>query len=131
LDLQSRVAEEATRCGTALQRIADFQQKAVAGILVPDAPPIWTIKLWSDAVAGCPSIAGKVASTYWTAVAEYFREPRQAAPPCRALHCLSLVFSVARRKIVVWEKSRRGCIVGDLGLRATLRSGVGRTLCFW
>ena len=34
LDLQSRVAEEATRCGTALQRIADFQQKAVAGILV-------------------------------------------------------------------------------------------------
>ena len=54
LNLQSRVAEEATRCGTALQRIADFQQKAVAGILVRDAPPIWTINLWSDAVAALP-----------------------------------------------------------------------------
>ena len=54
LNLQSRVAEEATRCGTALQRIADFQQKAVAGILSLDAPPIWTINLWSDAVAALP-----------------------------------------------------------------------------
>ena len=106
LDLQSRVAEEATRCGTALQRIADFQQKAVAGILVPDAPPIWTIKLWSDAVAGLPEHAGKVASTYWTAVAEYFREPRQGGALHPALFIvLAVVFSVARRKIVVWEKS--------------------------
>jgi chromosome segregation ATPase len=33
LNLQSRVAEEVTKCGTALQRIAEFQHKAVAGIL--------------------------------------------------------------------------------------------------
>ena len=106
LNLQSRVAEEATRCGTALQRIAEFQQKGVAGILVPDTPPIWTIDLWSDAVAALPEHARKVAGEYWRDVAEYFREPRQGG----ALHpaffiVLAVVFSAARRKIAVWEKS--------------------------
>ena len=106
LNLQSRVAEEATRCGTALQRIADFQQKAVAGILARDAPPLWTINLWSDAVAALPEHAGKIASAHWTDVAKYIRDPRQGG----ALHpaifiALALVFSAARRKIAVWEKS--------------------------
>lgn len=106
LNLQSRVAEEVTRCGTALQRIADFQQKAVAGILVRDAPPIWTINLWSDALAALPEHAGKIASAYWTDVAEYIREPRQGGALHPALFIvLALVFSVARRKIAVWEKS--------------------------
>jgi len=106
LNLQSRVAEEATRCGTALQRIADFQQKAVAGILVRDAPPIWAIKLWSDAVAALPEHASKMAGAYWTAVAEYLREPRQGGALHPAIFIfLALVFSAARRKIAVWEKS--------------------------
>ena len=106
LDLQSRVGEEVTRCGTALQRIADFQQKAVAGILAQDAPPIWTINLWSDAVAALPEHAGKIASTYWTDVAKYFRNPRQGGVLHPALFIVfALVFSAARRKIAVWEKS--------------------------
>jgi potassium-dependent mechanosensitive channel len=106
LNLQSRVAEEVTRCGTALQRIADFQQKAVSGILVRDAPPIWTINLWSDAVAALPEHAGKIASAYWTDVAKYLREPRQGGALHPALFiALALVFSAARRKITVWEKS--------------------------
>ena len=106
LNLQSRVAEEATRCGTALQRIADFQKQAVAGILVRDAPPIWTINLWSDAVAALPDHARKIAGEYWKDVAEYFREPRQGGALHPAIFIfLALVFSVARRKVAVWEKS--------------------------
>ena len=74
----------------------------------------------------CPSMLRKIASEYWTDVAEYFREPRQGG----ALHpaffiVLAVVFSAARRKIAVWEKSGSRYIVGDLGLRATLRSSVG------
>jgi small-conductance mechanosensitive channel len=106
LNLQSRVAEEATRCGTALQRIADFQQKAVAGILSRDAPPIWTIDLWSDAVAALPEHAGKIAGAYWTDVDKYLRDPRQGGALHPAIFIfLALVFSAARRKIAVWEKS--------------------------
>ena len=106
LDLQSRVAEEATRCGTALQRIADFQQKAVAGILVPDAPPIWTIHLWSDAVATLPEHVRKIAIAHWSDVVKYFGNPHQGG----ALHpaffiVFALVFAAARRMISVWEKT--------------------------
>ena len=129
LNLQSRVAEEATRCGTALQRIADFQQKAVAGILVRDAPPIWTIKLWSDAVAALPEHAGKIAGAYWTAVAEYFREPRHGG----ALHpaifiVLALVFSAARRKIAVWEKSGSDASSAILVFERPYAAALGTTL---
>ncbi len=126
LNLQSRVAEEATRCGTALQRIEDFQQKAVAGIFVPDAPPIWTISLWSDAVAALPDHVGKIARAYWADVAKYIRDPRQggALHPALFFVLAAGVFCGAAQDRYV-GKVRRGCIVGDPGLRATLRSGVG------
>jgi X-X-X-Leu-X-X-Gly heptad repeat protein len=55
LDLQSRVGQQVTKCGTALAQISQFQQKAVAGIFVPDAPPIWRVELWAD--HGCPTCA--------------------------------------------------------------------------
>jgi X-X-X-Leu-X-X-Gly heptad repeat protein len=38
LDLQSRIAQELSKCGTALTQIGQYQQKAVAGIFVPDGP---------------------------------------------------------------------------------------------
>ena len=129
LNLQSRVAEEATRCGTALQRIADFQQKAVAGILVRDAPPIWTIDLWSDAVAALPEHAGKIAGAYWTDVAEYLREPRQGGALHPAIFIfLALVFSAARRKIAVWEKSGSDASSAILVFERPYAAALGTTL---
>jgi potassium efflux system protein len=129
LNLQSRVAEEATRCGTALQRIADFQQKAVADILAQDAPPIWTIKLWSDAVAALPEHAGKIASAYWTAVAKYLREPRHGGALHPAIFIfLALVFSVARRKIAVWEKSGSDASSAILVFERPYAAALGTTL---
>ena len=131
LNLQSRVAEEATRCGTALQRIADFQQKAVAGILARDAPPIWTINLWSDAVAALPEHAGKIASAYWTDVAEYLRDPRQGGSLHPAiLIFLALVFSVARRKIAVWEKSGSDASSAILVFERPYAAALATTLVF-
>ena len=129
LNLQSRVAEEATRCGTALQRIADFQQKAVAGILAQDAPPIWTINLWSDAVAALPEHAGKIAGAYWTDVAEYLREPRQGGAFHPAIFILlALVFSAARRKIAVWEKSGSHASSAILVFERPYAAALGTTL---
>jgi small-conductance mechanosensitive channel len=131
LNLQSRVAEEVTRCGTALQRIADFQQKAVAGILVRDAPPIWTINLWSDAVAALPDHAGQIASAYWTDVAEYIREPRQGGALHPALFIvLALVFAAARRKIAVWEKSGSGASSAILVFERPYAAALTTTLVF-
>ena len=131
LDLQSRVAEETTRCGTALQRIADFQQKAVAGILSRDAPPIWTIDLWSDAVAALPEHVGKIAGAYWTDVAEYIRDPRQGGALHPAIFLfLALVFSAARRTIAVWEKSGAGASSAILVFERPYAAALATTLVF-
>ncbi len=131
LDLQSRVAAETTRCGTALQRIADFQQKAVAGILSRDAPPIWTIDLWSDAVAALPEHVGKIAGAYWTDVAEYIRDPRQGGALHPAIFLfLALVFSAARRTIAVWEKSGVGASSAILVFERPYAAALATTLVF-
>ena len=54
LDLQSRVAQEVTKCATALAQIGEIQQKAVEGIFVPDALPIWRMESWGEAFKAFP-----------------------------------------------------------------------------
>ena len=131
LNLQSRVAEQVTKCGAALQRIAEFQQKAVAGILVQDEPPIWTINLWSDALAALPEHAGKIASAYRTDVAKYLRDPRQGGALHPAIFIfLALVFSAARRKIAVWEKSGSDASSAILVFERPYAAALATTLVF-
>ena len=106
LDLQSRVAREATKCGTVLAQISQLQQKAVAGIFVPDAPPIWRVDWWSDALDVLPKHARKVADGYWSEIVLYVRAPRQGG----ALHAaifllLALMFGAARRKLYACNKA--------------------------
>ena len=106
LDLQSRVAQEVTKCGAALAQISQFQQKAVAGIFAPDAPPIWRVELWAGALHSLPEHVRKIGGARWSDYFQYIREPRDGI----ALHALlfimlSLAFSAARRKIHLWQKS--------------------------
>ena len=106
LNVQGRVAEEVTKCGTALQRIEEFQQKAVAGILVRDAPPIWTIHLWSDTFAALPEHVRRIGISQWSDIVKYFSNPRQGGALHPALFIfLAVVFAAARHKIAVWEKT--------------------------
>ena len=106
LDLQSRVAQEVTRCGSALAQIEQYQQKAVAGIFVADAPPMWSLELWADALTALPDHVRKVSAAYWSDLVEYMREPRAGGAGHAALFIfLALVFSAARRKMEIWEKS--------------------------
>ena len=77
LDLQSRVAQEVTKCGTVLAEIGQFQQKAVAGIFVPDVPPIWRVDSWDDALDALREHARSVGAAYWSETVLYARAPRQ------------------------------------------------------
>ena len=105
LDLQSRVAQEVTKCGTALAQIGQFQQKAVAGILVPDAPPIWDAELWARSLQTFPDHVRKVGSANWAEIVKYVREPRDGSALHAALFVvLALIFSAARRKSAAWAK---------------------------
>ena len=106
LDLQSRVAQGVTQCGTALAQIGQVQQKAVAGIFVPDAPPLWRVELWADALRALPEHARKVGIELWPDLVKYVHEPSQGG----ALHTavfiiLVLLFCAARRKVDGWNKS--------------------------
>jgi potassium efflux system protein len=106
LDLQSRVAQEVTRCGTVLAQIDQYQQKAVAGIFVPDVPPIWRGEFWADTLVVLPDRVRKVSAAYWSGIVKYARDPHEGGPAHAAVFvALALLFTAARRKIGAWEKS--------------------------
>jgi small-conductance mechanosensitive channel len=105
LNLQSRVAPEVTKCGTALTQIGQVQQKAVAGILLPDVPPIWQPGSWADALTALPEHVRSIAAADWSDIVTYAREPRDGAVHGALFIILALVFAAARRKVDVWKKS--------------------------
>ena len=106
LDLQSRVAGEVTKCGTTLALIAQYQQKAVAGIFVPDAAPLWSVELLPDALRALPEHVRKVRSARWADYTRYVSEPHEGLAFHGALFLiLALVFLAARQQIRRWKKS--------------------------
>jgi len=129
LDLQSRVAQEVTKCATVLAHIDQIQQKAVAGIFVPDAPPIWRVESWADALKALPEHVRTVGIAHWSAIVVYVREPREGGALHPALFIvLALVFSAARRKIAVWEKSGSDASSAILVFERPCAAALGTTL---
>jgi small-conductance mechanosensitive channel len=106
LDLQSLVGQQVTKCDTVLAQIGQIQQQAVAGILVPNMPPIWRVELWDDALKTFPEHVRRLGIAHWSEIVKYVREPGQGGPQYAALVILlALLFCAARRKIPAWEKS--------------------------
>ena len=73
LSLQSHVAQEVARCGSALAQIAQFQQQAVTKILGRDGLPIWSAALWADVRTALPERLSKVTAAYWADILHYAR----------------------------------------------------------
>jgi small-conductance mechanosensitive channel len=106
LDLQSRVAQQVTKCDTVLAQISQIQQKAVEGIFVPNMPPIWRVESWDDALKTFPEHVRRLSIAHWSDIVKYAREPREGGALHAALFIvLALVFAAARRQIAAWEKS--------------------------
>ena len=105
LDLQSRVAGEVSKSDATLAQIGQHQQKAVAGIFVPDAEPVWRVDLWGKAVELLPEHLRKVRQARWADFAKYLYDPRAGALHCAVFIILALVFSAARRKTRQWKNS--------------------------
>lgn len=106
LDLQSRVAADLTKCTIALGQIAHAQQSAVSGIFAPEAPPIWRIDLWPDAIRALPTHVREVTHGRWSDLLKYVREPREGSGLHAGLFLvLAFLFTGARRKILGWLKS--------------------------
>jgi len=106
LNLQSRVAEDLSKCTTTLAQIAQAQQTAVAGILAPNASPIWRVDLWPNAIHALPRHVREVTHARWSDFVRYVREPREGSGFHAALFLvLAFLFAGARRKVRGWMKS--------------------------
>ena len=104
LDVQSRVAQQAARCANVLAQIDQFQDQAVAEILVRDSPPIWSAELWANAERiPLSERVRKVAITYWEGIRIYSRDPSQRMQlHLGLLIVLFIVFWAARRQVDHW-----------------------------
>ena len=99
LDLQARVAREVARCRKVLAEIDRFQQQAVAGILVRDGRPIWSIELWGLR-SGLLERIGKLSTAYLADFGRYVRDPSRGMLLHLGLFSVLLViFWAAQRQI--------------------------------
>jgi potassium-dependent mechanosensitive channel len=105
LELQSNVAQAVTECVTVLTRIDQIQRETVAGIFVPDVPPIWRVDLWDASLAAMPDHVRRISINYWSSLVTYVRQPKSGAARDAALFILLvLLFSAARRGVSEGER---------------------------
>jgi potassium efflux system protein len=109
LDLQRRVAQEVTRCGTALTEIGEAQQKAVGGLLKKETPPIWNAELWARGrVEGTARVRG-IAARLWEDIKQYLHDPSKGMPIHAGLFMLLVVLLCGmRRQVKGWKASGEG-----------------------
>jgi potassium-dependent mechanosensitive channel len=111
LDLQSKVAQEVTRCGSALAQIAQVQESVVGGILSRDGSVIWNPDLWARAKAAFDARVPKIIATYRADFRRYLTDPAMRMPLHLGLFIvLSLVFFAAGRQFKQWAASGEGAI---------------------
>jgi potassium efflux system protein len=125
LDLQSKIAQQVARCGTALAQIAQIQESIVGGILSRDGSNIWDPDLWVRAKASFHARAPKIIAAYRADFRRYLTDPAMRMPLHLGLFIvLALVFSAAGRQFKLWAASGEGAlrasVVFDRPLAAAL-----------
>jgi small-conductance mechanosensitive channel len=106
LDLQSRVAQGVALCEQVLAQIAQVQQQVVTGMLVRDGLPFWRAALWTEARTALPARVRQVATTYWSDMLRYVRNPAEGLPWHVGLFLvLALMFGAARRQSQRWQEA--------------------------
>jgi small-conductance mechanosensitive channel len=100
LDLQGVVVQEVTRLGSAVARLLQAQQRAVAGILTRDSPPLWDPQAWTAARDTLGGHFRDVAAARWNDLVLYLGDLRRGALPHAVIFAtLAVVFCAARRRI--------------------------------
>jgi potassium efflux system protein len=114
LDLQTLVAEQVARSESIQARFREAQQRAVGGILIRDAPPMWDATGWIGARA---AFSDRLTETLggWDQIKSYLRDASQGLPIHAGIFVvLVAVFWAARRSV------RRQGDAGDHGPREVM-----------
>jgi small-conductance mechanosensitive channel len=97
LDLQGRVAQEVSRCQTAMAQIAEAQQHVLEGLLVRDHSPLWSVDSWGEWPEGFHRVRAKAAD-WWEGITLSLSHPAEGlAPTVVFLLILTVLLWVARR----------------------------------
>ncbi len=109
LDLQSAVAREVDRSGSALAQFTEAQQRAMGGILVRDSPPIWDAQAWADARAALPAHIDRVIAGRLENIVRYVADPAMGMPWHLAIFAvIAIVLSAMRRRVRRWAATGEG-----------------------
>lgn len=114
LDLQSLVAEQVARSENVQARFREAQQRAVGGILIRDAPPLWDAGGW---VGAREAFSDRLTETIggWGEIKTYLRDPSQGLPMHAGVFVVLLAVLWAARRAV-----RRQGDAGDHGPREVM-----------
>src|SRR5262245_2516083 len=108
LDLQTAVAQEVARTGSALAQFAQAQQAAMGGMLARDTPPLWSQTAWGEARATSRGRLREIIAHRWADIVGYAEGSSRAIPwHLAGLALLLVVLSVVR------QRARRSAGVSD------------------
>lgn len=102
LDLQSHVAREVARAGTALGQSTQAQQRAMGGILARDGPPIWAASAWKDMGAPLAIRVREVTAARWAEIVDFAGHPRDVLVNVGVFAMLALAFALVGRRVRRW-----------------------------
>ena len=103
LGLQSRVAQEVARCGTALALYAQAQQRAMSGILARDSLPIWSAEQWRQVRTALPARVRQVNASLWNDLVQYVQDSSGGMPLyVAAFVVLAVAMYMVRRRVRQW-----------------------------
>jgi small-conductance mechanosensitive channel len=103
LGLQSRVAQEVARCGTALALYAQAQQRAMSGFLTRDSLPIWSPEQWTQARTTLPALVRQVNASLRNDLVQYVRDSSGGLPLyVLAFVVLAVAMCMVRRRVRQW-----------------------------
>ena len=103
LDLQSRVAQEVARCGTALGFFAEAERMAMGGFLTRDSPPIWSAEQWRQARATFSARIVDVSVARREILVQYIQDSSKGFPlHVAAIVILMMLMCAARRRVRRW-----------------------------
>jgi len=108
LDLQTAVAQEVARTGSALAQFTQAQQAAMGGMLARDTPPLWSQTAWGEARATSRGRLREIIAHRWADIVGYAEGSSRAIPwHLAGLALLLVVLSVVR------QRARRSAGVSD------------------
>jgi small-conductance mechanosensitive channel len=108
LGLQSRVAQEVARCGTALA-MSQAQQLAMSGILTRDSLPVWRAEQWAQARTAIITRVRQVNAGLWNDLVRYVQNTSGGMPAhVIGIGALVVVMVLLRRRVRQWSGADEG-----------------------